>query len=162
MTSMLDLVEKMASSGNKVLESAANDFSKWKKLKHNKQDLELFLQFNLVHLRFRPKGKSTFKDIVCTSNTRFIKVFSMLRESQKKRALSTKFDGIKTKDKDSVLTYNLLEGKYNTVDLGWWELVAFITMSEDNIEVLDKVANEMLKRNVIKDISESKAKKVKK
>jgi hypothetical protein len=86
----------------------------------------------------------------------------MLRESQKKRALSTKFDGIKTKDKDSVLTYNLLEGKYNTVDLGWWELVAFITMSEDNIEVLDKVANEMLKRNVIKDISEPKAKKVKK
>ena len=162
MTSMLDLVEKMASSGNKVLESAANDFSKWKKLKHNKQDLELFLQFNLVHLRFRPKGHAAFKEIVCTSNTKFIKVFSALKESQKKRAMAVKSDGIKTKDKDSVLTYNLLEGKYNTVDLGWWELVAFITMSEDNIEVLDKVANETLKRNVIKDISGPKAKKVKK
>lgn len=155
---MLDLVEKMASSGNKVLESAANDFSKWKKLKHNKQDLELFLQFNLVHLRFRPKGHTTFKEIVCTSNTKFIKVFSALKESQKKRAMAVKSDGIKTKDKDSVLTYNLLEGKYNTVDLGWWELVAFITMSEDNIEVLDKVANEMLKRQIDYDLSKRRSK----
>lgn len=155
---MLDLVEKMASSGNKVLESAANDFSKWKKLKHNKQDLELFLQFNLVHLRFQPKGHTAFKEIVCTSNTKFIKVFSSLKESQKKRAMATKFDGIKTKDKDSVLTYNLLEGKYNTVDLGWWELVAFITMSEDNIEVLDKVANEMLKRQIDYDLSKRRSK----
>lgn len=40
---MIDLVEKMANSGNAVLEAAANDMSKWSKLKHNKQDLELFL-----------------------------------------------------------------------------------------------------------------------
>lgn len=78
---MLDLVEKMASSGNKVLEAAANDFTKWSKLKHTKQDLELFLQYNLVHMKFRPKGNATYKEIVCTSNNRFIKVFSTLKES---------------------------------------------------------------------------------
>lgn len=78
---MLDLVEKMANSGNKVLEAAANDFTKWSKLKHTKQDLELFLQYNLVHMKFRPKGHSTYKEIVCTSNNRFIKVFSSLKES---------------------------------------------------------------------------------
>ena len=78
---MLDLIEKMAHSGNAVLEAAANDMSKWPKLKHNKQDLELFLQYNLVHLKFRPKGKAAMKEIVCTSNTRFIQVFSKLKES---------------------------------------------------------------------------------
>lgn len=78
---MLDLVEKMAKSGNPVLEAAANDMSKWSKLKHNKEDLELFLQYNLVHMKFRPKGHATFKEIVCTSNTRFIEVFSKLKES---------------------------------------------------------------------------------
>ena len=53
-----DLVEKLLKSGNKVLESAGKDLGKWSKLKHNKQDLELFLQFNLAHLRFLPKGKT--------------------------------------------------------------------------------------------------------
>ena len=150
---MLDLVEKMASSGNKVLEAAANDFSKWSKLKHTKQDLELFLQYNLVHMKFRPKGHATYKEIVCTSNNRFIKVFSALKESQKKKAISTKFDGIKTKDPTSVLTYNLVEGKYNTIDLTWWELISFITISEDNVELLDQVANEMLRRPIDKDLT---------
>ena len=55
---MLDLIEKMASSGNKVLEAASNDLAKWSNLKHNKQDLELFLQFNLVHLKFKAKGRN--------------------------------------------------------------------------------------------------------
>lgn len=153
---MIDLVEKMASSGNAVLEAAANDMSKWSKLKHNKQDLELFLQYNLVHMKFRPKGHAVMKEIVCTSNTRFIQVFSKLKESQKKAALKSKFDGIKTKDKDSVLTYNLIEDKYNTIDLSMWELVSFITMSEDNVELLDKVANEMLKRQIDYDLSKKK------
>lgn len=149
---MVDLIEKMSTCGNKVIEAAANDISKWAQLKHTKQDLELFLQYNLVHMRFKPKGHAVFKEIVCTSNTRFINVFSALKESQKKKAVSTKFDGIKTKDPSSVLTYNLVEGKYNTVDLTWWELIAFITMSEDNVELLDQVANEMLKRKINKDI----------
>ena len=153
---MLDLIEKMAKSGNSVLEAAANDLAKWSKLKHSKQDLELFLQYNLVHLRFRPKGHATMKEIVCTSNTRFISVFSSVKASQKKKALRSRFDGIKTKDKNSVLTYNLIEGKYNTVDLSMWEIVSFITMVPENIEVLDKVANEMLKRKIDDDIDKKK------
>ena len=110
---MEDLVEKLLSSGNKVLEAAGKELPKWKKLKHNKQDLELFLQFNIAHIKYRPKNEVVMKDIVCTSSTRFIKVFSKLKESDKKHALKkTKNDGIKTKDKNSVLTYNLLENKY--------------------------------------------------
>ena len=148
----MDIIQKLAKSGNKVLEAAANDMSKWSQLKHNKQDLELFLQFNLVNLRFKPKNKHSMQEIVCTSNTRFIEVFSKLKKSEKKKAISTRIDGIRTKDPYSILTYNILEGKYNTIDLTAWEIVGFISMTEENIEILDDVLNDMLKIQVIDDL----------
>lgn len=153
---MVDLVEKMANSGNKAVEAASHDVASWSKLKHNKQDLEFFLKHNLVHLKFKVKNGATFKEIVCTSNTRFIKVFSSVKESQKKKALNEKFDGISTKDPTSVLTFNLVDNKYNTVDLSQWEIVFFLTIKEDNIEILDKVANELLKRPIDKDVNGDK------
>lgn len=149
---MNDLVEKLASSGNKILEAAANDWSKWSKLKHSKIDLEFFLKNNIVHLKFRSKNAAVMKDIVCTSNTRFIAVFSALKDSLKKKALRTKFDGISTKDKTSIMTFNLIDNKYNTIDLSMWEIVAFLTITEDNIEILDKVANELLKKQIDHDL----------
>lgn len=149
---MVDLVEKLASSGNKILEAAANDWSKWSKLKHSKIDLEFFLKNNIVHLRFRPKNAVVMKEIVCTSNTRFIAVFSALKDSLKKRALATRVDGISTKDSSSTMTFNLIDNKYNTIDLSMWEIVAFLTISEDNIEILDKVANELLKKKIEHDL----------
>lgn len=148
----MDLVEKMASSGNKVLEAAANDWSKWSKLTHSKKDLEFFLKNNIVHLKFMPKRATTFKEIVCTSNTRFIAVFSALKDSMKKRALKSREDGISTKELLSTMTFNLVENKYNTIDLSRWEIVAFLTITEDNIELLDKVANELLKKNIVHDL----------
>lgn len=149
---MVDLVEKMSSSGNKILEAAANDWSKWSKLKHSKIDLEFFLKNNIVHLKFRPKNATTMKEIVCTSNTRFIAIFSALKDSLKKRAFLAKSDGISTKDKTSVMTFNLIDNKYNTIDLSMWEIVAFLTITEDNIEIIDKVANEFLKKNIVHDL----------
>ena len=148
----MDIIQKLAKSGHKVLEAAANDMSKWSQLKHNKQDLELFLQFNLVNLRFKPKNKHSMQEIVCTSNTRFIEVFSKLKKSEKKKAISTRIDGIRTKDPYSILTYNVLEGKYNTIDLTAWEIAGFISMTEENIEILDDVLNDMLKIQVIDDL----------
>ena len=92
------------------------------------------------------------KEIVCTSNTRFIAVFSALKDSLKKRALATRVDGISTKDSSSTMTFNLIDNKYNTIDLSMWEIVAFLTISEDNIEILDKVANELLKKKIEHDL----------
>lgn len=153
---MEDLVEKLLSSGNAVLEAAGKELPKWKKLKHNKQDLELFLQFNIAHLKFRPKGGVVMQDIVCTSNTQFIEVFSKLKESDKKEALKSKNNGIRTRDPGSILTFNLLENKYNTVMLSLWEIVNFLTITPDNIEVLDNVVNDLLKRPIEKDLSKDK------
>lgn len=152
---MEDLVEKLLNSGNKVLEAAGKDFNKWSKLKHNKEDLELFLQFNLAHIRYRPAGVVVMKDIVCTSNTTFINTFSKIKETDKKKAVRSKNSGIRTKDKKSVMTYNLLENKYYTLPLDLWEIVTFLTISPENIEVLDQVVNDMLKKPIQKDLSEN-------
>ena len=155
-----DLVEKLLNSGNKVLEAAGKELPKWKKLKHNKEDLEFFLQFNIAHIKYKPKGSVVIKDIVCTSNTKFIAAFSMLKESDKKQALkNTKNDGIRTKEKSSILTYNLLDNTYNTLDLSMWQIINFLTITSDNIEILDIVINDMLKRPIEKDISKSKVDK---
>lgn len=155
---MKSLVEMMAKSGNSVVEAASKDVASWSKLKHSKKDLEFFLKHNIAHLKFKPKNAAVFKEIVCTSNTRFIKVFSALKESQKKNALKTPFDGISTDDPASVLTFNLIENKYNTVSLGQWEILFFLTIKEDNIEELDKVANELLNRTIDKDLTSEKKK----
>lgn len=55
-----------------------------------------------------------------------------------------------------MLTYNLLENKYYTLDLSLWEIVNFLTISTENIEVLDKVVNNMLKRPIVDDLDEKK------
>ena len=46
---------------------------------------------------------------------------------------------------------SLLEAKYNTIDMTYWEIVNFITISDDNIEILDKAANEFLKKPLVEE-----------
>ena len=87
-------------------------------------------------------------------------MFSKLKASDKMKALRSKNSGIRTKDQKSILTYNLLEDKYNTIMLDAWEIVTFLTISPENIEVLDKVVNDMLKRPIQEDLSRN-AKKAK-
>jgi hypothetical protein len=148
----MDIIQQLAKSGNKLLEAAANDMSQWQQLKHNKQDLELFLQFNLVNLRFKPKNKHSMQEIVCTSNTKFIEVFSKLKKSEKQKALKLKNNGIRTNEPNSVLTYNIITNRYNTIDLSAWEIVNFISMTEDNIEILDDVLNTIMRKQIVDDL----------
>ena len=146
-----DLVEKLLESGNKVLEAAGNDMKMWSSFKHVKRDLEVFLAHNLVHLKFKPKNAAVMKEIVCTSSTPFIRAFSLLKEQDKRKAFRAKNLGIKTKDPCTVMTYNVLDGEYNTIALDLWEIVNFISITPENIEVLDKVANDLLKRAMKND-----------
>ena len=154
------LVETLLNSKDPILEAAGKDLPKWKKLKHCKKDLENFLQFNIVHLRFRPKKAVTMQDIVCTSNTKFIEVFSALKMSSKKKAIGKAgSSGIFTEDQHSVLTYNLIDCKYNTVDLGKWSIMCFLTITDDNIETLDKCINFLLKRSIEDDLHKNNKKR---
>lgn len=141
------LIDQLKKSGKKVLEAQANGVETWSKLHHNKRDLETFLQFNIAELRYKPKDSKDFKTIVCTSNTKLIKVFQAIKTLEKKKLLaSAPFAGIKTKDPTSVLTFNLVDNKYNTVLLKAWELGSFITITEKNLEVLDMLLSDLLKR----------------
>jgi hypothetical protein len=141
------LIDQLKESGKKALEAQGQSAEIWTKLKHNKQDLEIFLQFNIAELRFKPKDAKDFKTVVCTSNTRLIKVFQAAKAADKKKLLaSTPFAGIKTKDSTSVLTFNLVDNTYNTILLKAWELGSFITITEKNLEVLDALLTDLLKR----------------
>ena len=144
---MINLIDKLKSSGKEILEAQSNGIELWKNLKHNKHDLELFLQFNISELRFKPKDAKEFKTIVCTSNTRLISVFQALKEIDKKKAFrSTPFDGIKTRDSTSILTFNLVDNKYNTISLRAWKLGSFVTITPKNVELLDTLLADLLKR----------------
>lgn len=144
----LDLITQLKRSGEKLLETTAQGIELFSSLNHNKRDLELFLQYNLAELKFKPDAKKDFKTIVCTSNTRLIKVFQALKTFEKKKALaSTPFSGIKTRNSSSILTFNLVDNKYNTVSLRAWEIRNFVTITEKNVEVLDVLLGDLLKRN---------------
>lgn len=144
---MASLIDRLKASGKEVLEAQGNGIEMWKTLKHNKHDLELFLQFNITELRFKPKGTRDFKTIVCTSNTRLISVFQALKEIDKKKAFkSIPFDGIKTKNSNSIMTFNLIDNKYNTILLSAWELGSFVTITENNLLIIDALLCNLLKR----------------
>lgn len=46
----MDIIKALRTSGNKLLETEAKDIASWSKLKHNKRDLELFLNFNVAEI----------------------------------------------------------------------------------------------------------------
>lgn len=141
------LIEDLKKSGNKLLAISADNASRWSMLKHNKKDLETFLKYNITELRFKPKDGSDFKTIVCTSNTRLIKTFQAVKEFDKKKALAnTPFDGIQTNDSTSILTFNLVDNKFNTVFLKAWALGNSIEISEDNVAILDVLLSDLLGR----------------
>lgn len=148
----MDLIQKMLESKNKLIVAAANDMSLFKGLKHSKKDLETFLMHTIALIRYFPSNKHDFDTVACTSNTRFIKVFSALKDSQKKKLLTSKNGGLNSKDTGSVLSYDLVKNKYCTITLSRWEIVSFIAITEENIEILDKMANELLKRKVEHDL----------
>ena len=76
-----------------------------------------------------------------------------MKASDKKTALKSKNKGIRTNDPKSVLTFNLIENKYNTVMLDFWDIITFLTITPDNIEILDSIANDMLKRPIENDLN---------
>lgn len=81
----MSLLDDLKSSGNKLLLAEATDMSKWEKLRHNKSDLETFLNFNIAEIKFKTKDGNE-SQIVCTSNTTLVKLFSVEKENEKKKS----------------------------------------------------------------------------
>ncbi len=140
------VIDQLRESDNALVRATAKDYSKWSKLKHTKQDLELLLSFNIAEIRFRPKDQKEYVKAVVTGNQRFIKVYKAVKKKDKVKMAASSFAGLKTKDPGSVLAYDLVEKKFKTVVLESWQIVNFITLSEDNVLVLDELVRDCLRR----------------
>jgi len=53
---MSDIIDKLRESKNKLLEGEAENIMYWKKLRHNKEDFELFLNNNIAEVWFKTKN----------------------------------------------------------------------------------------------------------
>lgn len=139
----MDIISRLRHSRVKLLQTEAADLEKWSKLQHIKEDLELFLQFNLAELKFKSRA-GVEKHIVCTSNAALIKVFSAAVHEDKKKFARFASSGIHCKEKDVVKTWDLEKNKLKSVSLKDWQIVNFITISEKNILILDEVLHKLL------------------
>ena len=142
---MANFLDKVKYTGNKLLEAELVGLSKWEKLRHTKEDLELFLNFNIAEIHYLTKFGQP-RHIVCTSNIPLVNAFNAKKPEDKQEFAKENSAGIKTKERCSVDTWDLIANKRKTVSLSSWQIVNFITISPDNILILDKIFNELLKK----------------
>ena len=122
---MSDILKTLRESNVALLKAEELDLKKWSRLKHNKTDFELFLQFNLAEIEFTTVD-NTESSILCTSNTALIKILNTKKQKDKKELANLKSSGITTKDLRSVLTWDLIENKYKTISLNSWQIKRFL------------------------------------
>jgi len=154
-------LETLAASNNRLLVSNSKDATQWNKLKHNKECLELFLNHNISEVFF-VASDGTERRIIASSNTTLIKMFCLKKgstyDNQISRLRKLKSSGIHTKSSLSVLTWDFIKNDYCTIPLSkMWYLGNWITISEDNISIL----NETMK-DILENTKNSKKKNTKK
>ena len=140
---MADLITQMR-AGSKILQTEAEDLQKWSKLKHNKADLELFLAFNIAELKFKTVDGADASGIF-TGNMPLVEVMQAAKATDKKKIAKKKAAAIRTKDPFSIDAWDLVNNKRKTVSLRSWQIVNFLTISQENILVLDEVIKQILK-----------------
>lgn len=141
----MDIIQLLRTSGNKLLETEAEDIQMWQKLKHNKEDLELFLNHNVAEIKFL-KSDGSESEVFGTSNVALIKVFSAKKDKDKIKAKYLNSSGMRSKKSNSVEIWDLIENKQKTMILKSWQIENFITISEKNILILDQVLHDILKK----------------
>lgn len=140
---MSDLIQTMRSSNDVLLQAEAADLARWSKLRHVKQDFELFLQFNIAHVSFTTvDGKED--SIICTSNNALLKILKEKTLEKKQKLVNFRGSGIKTKDMHFVKTWDLVDKTYKMVSLKSWQIDSFISITPDNVLILDELLNNLL------------------
>ena len=141
-------LEVLANSNNRLLVSNAKNSRDWNNLKHNKECLELFLNHNLSEVFFTAEDGNE-RRIIASSNTTLIKMFSIKRgPSYTKEIASLRkkaSPGIHTKSPFNVLTWDFMNNRYCTIPTrGMWYLGNWITISEDNVALLNETIRDIL------------------
>lgn len=115
-------------------------------LLHNKSDLEQLLARSVLVLEnFDRKGNRNY--ILCSSNNALIKVFSLEKENDQKKAAKLKSTGIKCKQMDRVKTWNFIDNSLNDFILNTWSIKLAILLLPDpnNIMIVSKILKAVLK-----------------
>lgn len=141
----MDIIKLLRESDNELLKAESRDVARWQKAKHCKSDLETFLNFNIAQIDFLTQDGQD-ASVVGTGNTTLVKILSMNKVDDKQKARGLKSSGMHTKDSKSVMIWDLVESKPKTIFLKAWQIMNFISISEDNILLLDKFLNEILKK----------------
>lgn len=97
---------------------------------------------------------TTYKTGIFTSNTRLIDVLNARNDKDKHKRALKKYDGIWTKDKTSVMSFDILGAHLTTINLESWEIISFITINPDNVVILDEVLTTILHPSKIKKTTE--------
>ena len=84
-----EFIDILKNSNNRILVSEASNLGKWSQLKHNKESLELFLNYNIAEIEFRSKKTKDLKRVLVCSNTNFIKAVNAKSDSDKKRIIES-------------------------------------------------------------------------
>lgn len=74
-----------------------------------------------------------------------VEVMQAAKATDKKKIAKKKATAIRTKDPFSVDAWDLVDNKRKTVSLRSWQIVNFLTISPENILVLDEVIKQILK-----------------
>lgn len=142
---MSDILQKIRESNSLLLKAEGADIVQWSKLRHTKNDLELFLQFNIAEIEFR-KIDGSDDNIICTSNAALLKILETKKKTDKEKLINFRGSGINTKDIRSVMTWDLVDNKYKTISLNAWQIKNFISINPKNILLLDELINKIIKR----------------
>lgn len=130
----------MRESDSELLKAESRDLAKWSKLKHTRECLELFLEFNIAEVSFRTRDGED-RTLVCTSNAALAKLLQSASMEAEDRQKTAKLRGsaIKSKDKSCVLTWDVENSKFTSIWLDSWQIDNFIEISPENVLLLDKL-----------------------
>lgn len=141
----MNFIKLMRESDSELLKAEARDLAKWSKLKHTRECLELFLEFNLAEISFKTKDGED-RTLLCTSNAALAKLLKMADPKPEARVKTATLRGaaIRSKDKSCVLTWDVENGKFASIWLDSWQIEDFIEISPDNVLLLDKLCRQIL------------------
>lgn len=145
--------KELNNSDNKILSAYSRSIEDFKNIQdkplNKKKLLENLFNSSVAVVQYISDDKKKKINIV-TSNAVVIKLFNLKKNSEYKKNVATirkmSSKGIKTTSSIQVKSWALDTKKYVTINLSNVKVPLFITLTEDNIEVLSNWLKELLQK----------------
>lgn len=137
---MDSIIEFLKANNNELLKNEAAGLELFKELRHDKHSLDIFLKHSVAEILTTSK-----KRLLCTSNEELVKKFSAIKTegAPLMKVMRAPFE---TSPKHNALTWDLLKNKYASIAGNGWQILNFIVIDKDNVEILHKAISDLLKR----------------